>query len=55
MQTVKIVVTGPFNSGKPFYSIRQQIDVVSTERRISSEAEKVKDSTTVAMDLPDHR
>lgn len=52
MQTVKIVVTGPFNSGKTaFIQSVSEIDVVSTERRISSEAEKVKDSTTVAMDF----
>ncbi|NPV77302.1 MAG: ATP/GTP-binding protein [Anaerolineae bacterium] len=52
MQTVKIVVTGPFNSGKTaFIQSVSEIDVVSTERRISSEEEKVKDSTTVAMDF----
>ncbi|NPV56530.1 MAG: ATP/GTP-binding protein [Anaerolineae bacterium] len=52
MQTVKIVVTGPFNAGKTeFIRSVSEIDVVSTERRIRSEAEKVKDSTTVAMDF----
>jgi uncharacterized protein len=52
MQTVKMVVTGPFNSGKTeFISSVSEIDVVSTERRISSEAEKVKETTTVAMDF----
>ena len=52
MQTVKIVVTGPFNSGKTeFIRSVSEIDVVSTERRISSEAEKVKSATTVAMDF----
>jgi small GTP-binding protein len=52
MQTVKIVVTGPFNSGKTeFIRSVSEIDVVSTERKISSEAERVKDSTTVAMDF----
>src|SRR5512140_748651 len=52
MQTVKIVVTGPFNSGKTeFIRSVSEIDVVSTERRISAEAERVKDSTTVAMDF----
>jgi len=52
MQTVKIVVTGPFNSGKT-EMIRSisEIDVVSTERKISAETEKVKESTTVAMDF----
>ncbi len=52
MQTVKIVVTGPFNSGKTeFIQTVSEIDVVSTERRISSEAERVKETTTVAMDF----
>jgi small GTP-binding protein len=52
MQTVKMVVTGPFNSGKTeFIQSVSEIDVVSTERKISSEAEKVKQSTTVAMDF----
>ncbi|HNS63788.1 MAG TPA: ATP/GTP-binding protein [Anaerolineaceae bacterium] len=52
MQTVKIVVTGPFNSGKTeFIRSVSEIDVVSTERKISSEVERVKESTTVAMDF----
>ena len=52
MQTVKIVVTGPFNSGKTeFIQTVSEIDVVSTERRISSDAERVKETTTVAMDF----
>ncbi len=52
MQTVKIVVTGPFSAGKTeFIRSVSEIDVVSTERKISSEAEKVKESTTVAMDF----
>lgn len=52
MQTVKMVVTGPFNSGKTeFIQTVSEIDVVATERKISSEAEKIKDSTTVAMDF----
>ena len=52
MQTVKMVVTGPFNSGKTqFIQSVSEIDVVSTERRISSDAERVKESTTVAMDF----
>jgi len=52
MQTVKMVVTGPFNAGKTqFIRSISEIDVVSTERRITSEAEKVKESTTVAMDF----
>ncbi len=52
MQTVKMVVTGPFNAGKTeFIRSVSEIDVVSTERKISSLAEKVKDTTTVAMDF----
>lgn len=52
MQTVKMVVTGPFSSGKTqFISTISEIDVVRTERKISSDAEKIKESTTVAMDF----
>lgn len=52
MQTVKMVVTGPFNAGKTqFIRTVSEIDVVSTERKISSEAERVKETTTVAMDF----
>jgi small GTP-binding protein len=52
MQTVKMVVTGPFNAGKTqFIRSISEIDVVSTERRITSEAESIKDQTTVAMDF----
>lgn len=53
IRTVKMVVTGPFNSGKTaFIRSISEIDVVSTERKISSAREKsVKESTTVAMDF----
>jgi small GTP-binding protein len=53
MQTVKMVVTGPFNAGKTeFIRSVSEIDVVSTERKISSAREKnVKEATTVAMDF----
>jgi small GTP-binding protein len=52
MQTVKMVVTGPFSAGKTeFIQTVSEIDVVSTEKRISTEAEKIKESTTVAMDF----
>ncbi len=52
MQTVKMVVTGPFAAGKTaFIQAISEIDVVSTERKISSEAEKIKETTTVAMDF----
>ena len=52
METVKIVVTGPFSAGKTeFISSISEIDVVSTERRITDESRAVKDETTVAMDF----
>lgn len=52
MQTVKMVVTGPFNSGKTeFIRSVSEIDVVSTERKITAESEKIKETTTVAMDF----
>jgi len=52
MQTVKIVVTGPFNAGKTeFIQSVSEIDVVSTEKKITSQKERVKESTTVAMDF----
>ncbi len=53
MQTVKMVVTGPFNAGKTeFIQSVSEIDVVSTERKISNREERaVKEATTVAMDF----
>jgi small GTP-binding protein len=55
VQTVKMVVTGPFNAGKTeFIRSVSEIDVVSTERKISSSTERsavTKESTTVAMDF----
>lgn len=53
MQTVKMVVTGPFSAGKTaFIQSISEIDVVSTERKISTEPEqKIKETTTVAMDF----
>src|SRR6266508_757088 len=53
MQTVKMVVTGPFSAGKTqFIQSVSEIDVVSTERKISNEVERaVKSATTVAMDF----
>jgi hypothetical protein len=52
MQTLKIVVTGPFSSGKTeFIQAISEIDVVSTERQISRSAERIKSQTTVAMDF----
>ena len=52
MLTVKMVVTGPFNAGKTeFIKTVSEIDVVSTERKISNPEERVKETTTVAMDF----
>jgi signal recognition particle receptor subunit beta len=52
MQTVKMVVTGPYSAGKTeFIKSVSEIDVVTTERKISSDAERVKEETTVAMDF----
>jgi len=52
VQTVKIVVTGPFSAGKSqFIQTVSEIDVVSTERKITSESERIKERTTVAMDF----
>lgn len=52
MQTVKMVVTGPFNSGKTeLIGSVSEIDVVSTERKITAENEQIKETTTVAMDF----
>ncbi len=53
MQTVKMVVTGPFSAGKTqFIRSISEIDVVSTERKLTSAAERaVKQTTTIAMDF----
>ena len=52
MQTVKMVVTGPFSAGKTeFIQSISEIDVVQTERKITSAAEQIKETTTVAMDF----
>jgi small GTP-binding protein len=52
MQTVKMVVTGPFSAGKTeFIQTISEIDVVATEKKISRPEERIKDQTTVAMDF----
>ena len=52
MQTVKMIVTGPFSAGKTqFIRSISEIEVVATERKISSGSERIKDETTVAMDF----
>ncbi|MCI0710384.1 MAG: ATP/GTP-binding protein [Chloroflexi bacterium] len=51
MPLYKVVITGPFNSGKTtFIKTISDIDVVSTERRITTEDRGIKRETTVAMD-----
>lgn len=52
MQTVKMVITGPFSAGKTeFISSISEIDVVSTERKITDVTSRIKRETTVAMDF----
>ncbi len=53
MQSVKMVITGPFASGKTeFINSISEISVVKTERKISSASEvAIKDETTVALDF----
>lgn len=54
IQTVKMVVTGPFSAGKTeFIRSISEIDVVSTDETISPGSEEygVKEQTTVAMDF----
>jgi small GTP-binding protein len=52
MQTVKMVITGPFSAGKTqFIQSISEIDVVATERRITDETSRVKSETTVALDF----
>ena len=42
MQTVKIVVTGPFSAGKTqFIQTISEIDVVETERKITRPEERI--------------
>lgn len=52
MQSVKVVVTGPFNAGKTtFIKAVSEITVLSTERQISDAAAEGSGETTVAMDF----
>jgi small GTP-binding protein len=54
MQTVKMVITGPYASGKTeFIKSISEIDVVSTEANVSKDTYEatVKSETTVAMDF----
>ncbi len=52
MQSVKVVVTGPFNAGKTtFIRSVSEITVLSTERQVSDVSGEGKGETTVAMDF----
>lgn len=52
MQSVKVVVTGPFNAGKTtFIKAVSEITVLSTERQVSEGAGEGSGETTVAMDF----
>ncbi len=50
-RTLKIVVTGPFNAGKTeFIKSVSDIQVITTERKLTRGAQADKEETTVAMD-----
>ena len=50
-RSLKIIITGPFSAGKTkFIKTISDIDVVSTERKITQREKGMKAQTTVAMD-----
>jgi uncharacterized protein len=52
MQSVKVVITGPFNAGKTtFIKSVSEITVLSTERQVSATSGEGDGETTVAMDF----
>lgn len=52
MQSVKVVITGPFNAGKTtFIKSVSEITVLSTERQVSDASSEGGGETTVAMDF----
>jgi len=52
MQSVKVVVSGPFNAGKTtFIKAVSEISVLSTERQVSDVSGEGGGETTVAMDF----
>jgi small GTP-binding protein len=52
MQSVKVVITGPFNAGKTtFIRTVSEIAVLSTERQVSEASGETQGETTVAMDF----
>ena len=52
MQSVKVVITGPFNAGKTsLIKAVSEITVLSTERQVSDASSEGDGETTVAMDF----
>jgi signal recognition particle receptor subunit beta len=52
VQSVKVVITGPFNAGKTsFIKAVSEITVLSTERQVSDSSSEGDGETTVAMDF----
>jgi len=52
MQSVKVVITGPFNAGKTsLIKAVSEITVLSTERQVSDASNEGDGETTVAMDF----
>ncbi len=51
-RTLKVVVTGPFGAGKTeFIRAVSEIDIVTTERKLTTREKQIKAETTVAMDF----
>lgn len=51
-RTLKVVVTGPFGAGKTeFIRNVSEIDIVTTERKVTTREKQIKAETTVAMDF----
>lgn len=51
-RTLKVVVTGPFGAGKTeFIRNVSEIDIVTTERKLTTREKQIKSETTVAMDF----
>lgn len=52
MKRIKILVTGPFSSGKTsLIKCVSEIPVVSTEKKVTDETKTIKSETTVALDF----
>jgi len=51
-RTLKVVVTGPFGAGKTeFIRTVSEIDIITTERKVTTREKQIKSETTVAMDF----